>query len=122
MSQKTRSRSSTRRRRELSLCEPLETRRLLALIAPALSSLPGAPRTIYLDFVGSPAFSWNDGNNDYSIHGPGNNNAPVPAYDEDGNQTTFNATEQSDITNIWSWVAEKYSPFIAAASFSGSFQ
>jgi hypothetical protein len=36
---------------------------------------------------------------------------PVPAYNEDGDATNFSAAEQTDITNIWAWASEKYSPF-----------
>jgi hypothetical protein len=58
--------------RTLFVAEELECRRMLALTAPALSSLPGAPRSIYLDFVGAQPFGWSDSNgNSYTVHGPG---------------------------------------------------
>src|SRR5579864_9295217 len=45
---------------------------------PSLSSDPGAPATLYLDFHGEPAQSW------------GGQTVPAtPAYDSDGDPTTF---------------------------------
>jgi hypothetical protein len=67
---------------------------------PALDSLPGATDKIYLDFVGAPAMNWGG----YSV-------PATPAYDIDGDPTTFSSTELANITQIWSIVAEKYSPF-----------
>jgi PKD domain/Metallo-peptidase family M12B Reprolysin-like len=67
---------------------------------PALDSLPSAPVKLYLDFVGAPAMTW-----------AGFNVPVTPAYDEDGDPTTFSAQELLDINQIWEGVAEKYSPF-----------
>lgn len=67
---------------------------------PALSSLPGAFAKLYLDFVGDTTSNWG------SYH-PGT----TPAYDTDGDATTFSTTELANINEIWSRVAEKYSPF-----------
>ncbi|HEX8523707.1 MAG TPA: PEP-CTERM sorting domain-containing protein [Tepidisphaeraceae bacterium] len=67
---------------------------------PARNSLPGAPATLFLDFDGDFTGSW-DG------YTPGN----TPAYDLDGNASSFNAQEISNIDEIWSRVAEKFSPF-----------
>src|SRR5262245_24321966 len=86
--------------------EELEDRRLLTLVPPALHSLPGAPATLYLDFVGSPAFTWNG----TIAHGPGSNSAPIPAFHIDGNGTTFSSTELTTIQSIWTIAAEKFSP------------
>ena len=67
---------------------------------PARDSLPSAPVKLYLDFVGAPAMTWNS----FSV-------PATPAYDEDGDPTTFSPQELSDIQQIWAGVAEKYSPF-----------
>ena len=70
------------------------------LTVPAYSSLPGVPATLYLDFNGdfTPSFG------PYS-------NITTPAYDIDGNTSSFSTQELSNIQHIWSGVAEKYSPF-----------
>ncbi|HEV3136270.1 MAG TPA: PEP-CTERM sorting domain-containing protein [Pirellulales bacterium] len=70
---------------------------------PAFSSLPGAPYTVYLDFGG---FTFNGvwGNEGLS---PGT----TPAYHTNGNANSFSASELANIQNVWSRVAEKYSPF-----------
>ena len=67
---------------------------------PALSSDPGAPNTLYLDFHGEPAQQW------------GLNAIPAtPAYDADGDPTTFSDQELANLQEIWARVAEKFSPF-----------
>src|SRR5262245_19546730 len=77
--------------------------------APALSSRPGAAYTLYLDFSGfnfsgkwavTPANPAGQGT-------PGNR----PAYDTDGDATTFTNAEISKIKECWARTAEKYSPF-----------
>jgi len=80
----------------------LESRLMLHALSeiPALHSLPGAPATLYLDFDGDTTATWG------SYH-PGT----TPAFDEDGDPTTFSDAELSAITEIWARVAEKYSPF-----------
>src|SRR5262249_6432351 len=92
-----------RRSRTLWLDE-LGRRTLLTVYAlssiPALSSLPGAKASIYLDFVGDYVSSWGS----YS-------NITTPAFDQDGNPTTFSDGELASITNIWGRVAEDYAPF-----------
>ncbi|MDB5319707.1 MAG: peptidase domain protein [Phycisphaerales bacterium] len=68
--------------------------------APQLSSHPGSTVKVYLDFTGAPAQAW------------GSFNATqTPAYDTDGDETSFSATELDQIREVWSRVAEKYSPF-----------
>ncbi|HEX3656260.1 MAG TPA: hypothetical protein VHV55_10655, partial [Pirellulales bacterium] len=67
---------------------------------PALSSLPGAPATLYLNFGGDTVNSW-------GAESPG----VVPAYDQDGDPTTFNDTDLASIKEIWTQVANAYSPF-----------
>ena len=67
---------------------------------PALSSLPGAPASLYLNFTGDtiPSFG-------------GYSNIVIPAYDQDGDPTTFSDGELASIRTIWSCVAEDYAPF-----------
>jgi hypothetical protein len=67
---------------------------------PALNSLPGARASLYLDFVGG----YTPG---YGTYG----NITTPAYDRDGDPTTFSNSELASIQKIWSGVAEDYAPF-----------
>lgn len=67
---------------------------------PQLSSRPGAAVKVYLDFVGAAATNWGS----YSV-------PATPAYDTDGDATSFSSGEISQIQEVWSRVAEKYSPF-----------
>lgn len=67
---------------------------------PILHSNSGATAKLYLDFVGAAANTWGS----YSV-------PATPAYDTDGDATTFSPTELSNIQQIWARVAEKYSPF-----------
>jgi hypothetical protein len=67
---------------------------------PALSSLPGAPASLYLDFTGDYTSSYGT----YS-------NIATPAFDQDGDPTTFSDSELAAIQKIWSYVAEDYAPF-----------
>jgi hypothetical protein len=74
---------------------------------PQLSSKPGAPATLYLDFDGDATTTW------FSYNVPA-----TPAYETDNDPTTFNNTgdnnthtEIDNIHEIWSRVAEKFSPF-----------
>lgn len=67
---------------------------------PALSSLPGAAATLYIDFDGHTEPVWGS----YS-------NVQVPAYDQDGNTSTFSNTELANIRKIWEYVAEDFAPF-----------
>lgn len=67
---------------------------------PVLSSDSGAKATIYLDFVGAPAMTWET----YSV-------PTTPAFDQDGDPTTFTSSELTSITQIWQSVSEMYSPF-----------
>jgi hypothetical protein len=60
----------------------------------ALHSAPGAPRIIYLDFVGFT----------------GANETDSP-YDLDGDPTTFSNAEQDIIQNVWARVSENYAAF-----------
>ncbi|HEX4142129.1 MAG TPA: Ig-like domain-containing protein, partial [Pirellulales bacterium] len=67
---------------------------------PALSSLPGAAATLYLNFGGDTVSSW--GNESPGV---------IPAYDQDHDPTTFNDTDLASIKEIWTQVANAYSPF-----------
>src|SRR2546427_10732730 len=67
---------------------------------PLLSSDPSATVKVYLDFDGDAATTWNG----FSV-------PATPAYDLDGDPTSFNDTELSNIRQIWARVAEKFSPF-----------
>lgn len=80
--------------------ETLQSRELLAGIVPALASRPGAPASLFLDFDGNFERQWGSFNNVSS-----------PAYDTDGNATSFSAAEQAAMREIWSRVAEDYAPF-----------
>jgi len=67
---------------------------------PALNSLPGAKATIYLDFDGHTEARWGT-----------TSNIVTPAYDRDGDPTTFTDAELASIRQIWEYVAEDYAPF-----------
>ncbi len=67
---------------------------------PALSSDPQATVKLYLNFVGAPAFNW-----------AGTNVPTTPAYDVDGDPSTFSSQELLNIRQIWTSVAEAYSTF-----------
>jgi hypothetical protein len=67
---------------------------------PQLSSLPGAKASIYLNFAGDFTPTWG-----------GFSNITTPAYDIDGDPTTFSQTELNNIKQIWQYVAEDYAPF-----------
>ncbi len=85
--------------------EQLESRNLMAasitpLGVPALSSRPGAPATLYLDFDGNVEKQWGS-----------HANVVTPPYDTDGNKSSFSAAEVAAIREIWARVAEDYAPF-----------
>lgn len=67
---------------------------------PVLNSLPGAAVSLYLDFDGHFESSWGS----YS-------NITQPAFDQDGDASTFSDGELATIQNIWQYIAEDYSPF-----------
>ncbi|MFC7485202.1 zinc-dependent metalloprotease family protein [Knoellia sp. CPCC 206453] len=74
-------------------------------IAPALSSLPGASRVIYIDFNGHTisGTAWNANGGPASVN--------VTPYDTDGAPATFSAAENAVITETWQRIAEDYAPF-----------
>jgi regulation of enolase protein 1 (concanavalin A-like superfamily) len=59
---------------------------------PILNSLPSSPTSIFLDFDGDTTTG-------------------TLAYDEDGNATTFNTTEQNNIANAWKQVSQYFAMF-----------
>ena len=69
-----------------------------------LHSRPGAKRVLFLDFDGhmTTGTAWNANYGDPIIS---------PAYDTDGDRTTFSNTEMNRIQNVWRSVAEDYAPF-----------
>src|SRR5262249_54929550 len=67
---------------------------------PVLNSDEEAGAQLYLDFNGAPAMTWGSFTT-----------AITPAYDTDGDASTFTPGELTNIQNIWARVAEIYSPF-----------
>ncbi len=67
---------------------------------PALSSRPGAPATLYLDFNGATTGTW-------GTYSPGT----TPAMDADGDSSTFSDGELATIRDAWARVSEDFSPF-----------
>lgn len=71
-----------------------------------LSSVPGANQTIYLDFTGhvTSGTIWN-------TNFAGGQDIVTPAYDFDGNTSSFSDAELQSIQYIWQRVAEDFIPF-----------
>jgi hypothetical protein len=67
---------------------------------PAFASYPAGSATLYLDFNGHHEDSWGA----YT-------DIDVPAYDIDGDPTTFSELELWYIEGVWRLVAEDYAPF-----------
>jgi hypothetical protein len=67
---------------------------------PALSSRPGAPATLYLDFNGDTTTAW-------GAYSPGK----TPAMNADGDPATFSDGELDTIRGAWARVAEDFAPF-----------
>src|SRR5258706_1677757 len=67
---------------------------------PVLNSRPSATAKLYLDFDGDTTSTWGS-------YAPGT----TPAYDTDGDPTTFSDAELASIRQIFDRVAEKYSPY-----------
>ncbi len=72
----------------------------------ALNSLSSAQHTIYLDFDGHTTSGtyWN-------YYYSGNQDFITPAYDFDGNSSSFSNAELERIYDIWQRVSEDFSPF-----------
>ena len=69
-----------------------------------LHSRPGSKRVLLLDFDGhmTTGTAWNSSYGDPILS---------PAYDTDGDRTSFSNTEMDRIQNVWRSVAEDYAPF-----------
>lgn len=67
---------------------------------PVLNSLPGAAATLYLDFDGDFQAQWG-----------GYTNITTPAFDQDGDATTFSDAELTAMNQIWRIATEDYVPF-----------
>lgn len=67
---------------------------------PQLSSNPAARVKLYLDFNGHVQGTWGSWSN-----------VRTPAFDQDGNPSSFSSTELAAIREIWTRVAEDYAPF-----------
>lgn len=67
---------------------------------PALNSLAGAAATLFLDFDGHYDAWWG-----------GYSNVHTPAFDQDGDASTFSEQELASIREIWEHVAEDFAPF-----------
>src|SRR5687768_12381069 len=85
------------------VAEPLEVRVLFAGVpvatgVPQLSSLPGAPANLLLDFNASAQFEA-----DFELD--------RQVYDVDNDPTTFSPYELDVIKETWSRVADAFSPF-----------
>ncbi|MEZ6032244.1 MAG: PKD domain-containing protein [Planctomycetaceae bacterium] len=71
-----------------------------------LNSLPTATKTIYLDFNGHTTTGTN-----WNAAYTGGTSIVTPAYDTDGDATTFSDIELTRIQRIWQRVSEDYAPF-----------
>jgi hypothetical protein len=67
---------------------------------PRLSSNPAAIAKVFLDFDGHFESMWGAATN-----------VSTPAYDRDGDRTTFSDTELTAIRETWTRVAEDFAPF-----------
>ncbi|MEZ5126738.1 MAG: PKD domain-containing protein [Thermoleophilia bacterium] len=70
-----------------------------------LHSLPGAARTLYLDFTGDTLVgsAWNEYTHTQIL--------VCPPWDTDGDPATFGDDERAAIQHVWQRVAEDYAPF-----------
>ncbi len=78
-----------------------------------LHSLPGANRTIYLDFTGHSLVDtiWQDQNTPDTSDDYTDAQMLMPPWSDDGDTTTFSNAERQIIIDTWSAVAEDYAPF-----------
>lgn len=79
--------------------DPVAADRRSAPAVPAYSSLPGAATSLYLDFNGDYQLNWR------------NSSVNTPAFDLNGDRSSFNNAERSAIQQIYSQVAEDFAPF-----------
>jgi hypothetical protein len=74
---------------------------------PPISSLPGAVRTLFVDFDGEPPRGWNEG-----FLGFGGHDVPrIPRYTIDADTGSFSREEQQNICQAMDIVIEKFSIF-----------
>lgn len=98
------SRRGAKRRSKSLRMERLEGRDMFSLAGlPQLSSLPGAPNTVYLDFD-SQTFTPKSG----SMEGK---SVTLHPYDFDGNPSTLSQAEKQMIEDIHARVSEDFAPF-----------
>ena len=89
--------------------EELEERLVLSTVPltdlPLLSSNPNSPNKIFLDFDGhvTSGTNWNSRNGGNDIHSP--------AFNFDGDNTSYSNAEISQIIQSWEVVAEDFAPF-----------
>jgi Ca2+-binding RTX toxin-like protein len=89
----------------------------LAGAIPALNSNPGAPASLYLDFDGHFQDAFFGCEDIFGIETCGDtwgwdhNNITTPAFDQDGDPTTFSNGELTAIRQIWERVEEDFAPF-----------
>ncbi len=78
-----------------------------------LHSLPGANRTIYLDFTGHSLVgtNWQTRNTPATSDDYTDAQMLMPPWSDDGDTTTFSNAERQIIIDTWSAVAEDYAPF-----------
>jgi len=86
--------------------EPAVSSAITEAMAFSLHSKPGASKTIMLDFNGhvTSGTVWNNSFND-------GQDIITPAYDVDGNPSSFSSAELTFIEEIWKRVAEDFMPF-----------
>ncbi len=85
----------------MTTIETLESRTLFAApVVPIFNSNATAKVKLFLDFNGDTTSSW-------GTYSPGT----TPSYDMDGNPSSFNQAELTNIDLICRGVAEKFSPF-----------
>lgn len=78
---------------------------------PVYHSNPGAPNVFYLDFDGQLVSNTDWNRNNRTGQGNNGNDIHAPAYDTDGDRTTFSQTELDAIYEIWQRVSEDFIPF-----------
>lgn len=84
--------------------QPLESRAMMTAV-PALSSLPDAPHSLYLDFNGHFQATWNRTDSGQTYR-----NVSVGEFNLD-NTAGFSTGELTAINKIFQTVAEDYAPF-----------
>jgi hypothetical protein len=102
----------------LTLLDPTflpKSERDAAMGLPLLDSNPGAKATLYLDFTGGTVSDWwTKSGGDWSVTFDltlKHFDVTTPAFDTDGDPTTFSAGEKAQIQQIWARVAEDFAPF-----------